>query len=85
MRNGGRFRPYTPPFPTVGMNVLGVSPSLLYMFDFYHNTWHVIYRKPINCVHAQQIEKVFNLFKKDDLFNTIADNVLNNIIDKIQH
>jgi len=55
-----------------------------YLFDFAHQSWHVIDRHSPNHVYSSHVKNVINTFK-DDLFSNIADDVINNVINRIEH
>jgi hypothetical protein len=60
------------------------QPWIIYLFDFAHQSWHVVDRHPLNHVYSSHVKNVINTFK-DDLFSNIADAVINNVINRIEH
>jgi len=61
-----------------------VQPFIIYLFDFSHQSWHIVDRHPPNHVYSSHVKNVINTFK-DDLFSNIADDVINNFIHRIEH
>ena len=61
-----------------------VQPWIIYLFDFAHRSWHVFDRHPPAHIYSSHVQKVLSNFK-DDLFSNMADEVINNVIKRIEH
>jgi hypothetical protein len=61
-----------------------LKPLIIYLFDFHYMSWHLIDRHLADHAYSVHVKNVIKTFK-DDLFANIADNVIDNILKRIEH